>query len=1163
MGNQGLIPDWIVIHHSATDELCSVTKIRQAHLDRGWDDIGYHWLIDQQGFLHKGRPDHIPGAHVLGFNERSLGICVIGNFDLSAISDAAFETLGNFLCILCVKYAIPVENIIGHNDAPNASSTDCPGLNLKSLLPELRKFVYDLVLNSKHRAVNRSIFFCGLIHNGINNIIQGLIFNTGVESWALDQNAPERIWRVGGRLILGNLAFWEGRSEIGPFPIATFEFRQFSFILDQSNNLSEGTIFEADLLLEHQFWATDLGLAPVRLLVGAREIATGDKFEGRLLVLPFEQIGKAHLKIVGKVKNVSARVWTPTDSIVVVAELSADSNPRMAMAQTRLQCLPLEFGDAGMFSILLTMPSAQLDSYKLIIRLIDLSKSIEICSTTAHFKFPLIASSSDQFPYDCTVILEKVSILHNFILIVKGTVCNTGLLSWDNSQGPRDSHFRVGARLFQPGSAGTPFWETRYELPADLVLPSEKFPFSIETSLADMPPGKHRLEVEMVKEQEFWFSTLGKSAAFAEVEVLPRAAPAIIVRDKVEHLLIRSPKGVRVLVIAPTLPLYDREAGGKRLLELLKLLVEIGCVVTYVYESPGVDDRVPYVKRIEDEGVRVSGAPLTFIAEMGRADADLCIISWYRTAVRTMPLVRNILPNCKIIVDSVDVHWIRAERGVVAGEIKNDQQALSASKKEEIAVYAQADTVWAVTEEDRSAILKEVPSCEVMIVPYLTSPRLQIRARSYGKAVLFVGSFNHPPNESAAIWSHQICSQFREQTGQPLVLYIVGANPPPSVKGLHNGVQTIVTGFVPDLDPYYEKCDLLLSPLKYGAGIKGKICDAISAGLCVATTPVGNEGLGLINNTEAFILNQTDQFVGLLKDIFIDDKFDLKTINKTAQQKVIGLTGLAAGRETIEASIAYGPVTICIVTYNKKELLQRCLDSLFSKTNYPDYHVAVLSNGCTDGTQELLEQYKKDVTSQISVYLRNENQFFVKPSNFLIDQFRSSDIVLMNNDIEIIEEDWLIHLYRAAYTSHLIGAAGGLILDPQGRVSEAGCAIQQNGYGVNLGRGTNPLSADIQKPRYVGFVSGCLLYMKRSAISAYGALDEDFQPMYYEDAAWQYSLHRHGLKTIFTPLCKAVHHEGSTAGQDLSQGMKRYQEINREKFLAKFADMEFAAMVSE
>ncbi|NMC63022.1 MAG: glycosyltransferase family 2 protein, partial [SAR324 cluster bacterium] len=201
----------------------------------------------------------------------------------------------------------------------------------------------------------------------------------------------------------------------------------------------------------------------------------------------------------------------------------------------------------------------------------------------------------------------------------------------------------------------------------------------------------------------------------------------------------------------------------------------------------------------------------------------------------------------------------------------------------------------------------------------------------------------------------------------------------------------------------------------------------------------------------------------------------------------------------------------------------------------------------------VIDDFRYPFRDRLDVYEFTENQFFVKPNNFVINQYKDSDIVLMNDDIEIIDDHWLCNLFDAAYISPFIGAAGGKILSADRKISEAGGEMYKNGRGRNLGRGAEADSPEFNFQRYVGFVSGCLLYMKRSAIEQCGMLDEDFHPMYYEDVAWQYTLHMAGLKTIYEPSCTVIHREGSTAGTDVNSGMKRFQEINRSKFLEKFS----------
>jgi GT2 family glycosyltransferase len=192
----------------------------------------------------------------------------------------------------------------------------------------------------------------------------------------------------------------------------------------------------------------------------------------------------------------------------------------------------------------------------------------------------------------------------------------------------------------------------------------------------------------------------------------------------------------------------------------------------------------------------------------------------------------------------------------------------------------------------------------------------------------------------------------------------------------------------------------------------------------------------------------------------------------------------------------------------------------------------------------------------MDIFLSEENDYFVKPNNFLISHYPDRDVVMMNNDIEVLHEGWLANLVDAAYSSSIVAAAGGRLLDGNGLISEAGAEIYFDGTGRNMGRGLPDNHPSVLAFRSVGFVSGCLMYMRRDAIKVVGTLDETFHPMYFEDAAWNYRAHTLGLKTIYSPWVKAIHLEGSSAGTTPGYNMKRYQEINREKFIAQFPDVE-------
>ena len=118
----------IIIHCSATPEgrNVNVSTIRQWHLDRGWSDIGYHFVIYLDGTVLSGRPIERAGAHVKGYNKHSIGICYIGGVDSSmnpkdTRTDAQKESLRNLIEDLMFDY--PLATLHGHNEF---SSKACP-----------------------------------------------------------------------------------------------------------------------------------------------------------------------------------------------------------------------------------------------------------------------------------------------------------------------------------------------------------------------------------------------------------------------------------------------------------------------------------------------------------------------------------------------------------------------------------------------------------------------------------------------------------------------------------------------------------------------------------------------------------------------------------------------------------------------------------------------------------------------------------------------------------------------------------------------------------------------------------------------------------------------------------------------------------------------------
>ncbi|MGY6517446.1 MAG: N-acetylmuramoyl-L-alanine amidase [Lysobacteraceae bacterium] len=133
--NQIKSVDFIVVHSSATrsDMDWDVSDVRRAHLQRGWLDVGYHFVIKRDGTVQPGRPLDTPGAHVRGLNHRSIGICCIGGLapDGKSAEDNFTDEQRDALLRLLVelKTNYPKAEVTGHRDH---AATLCPSWDVKS-----------------------------------------------------------------------------------------------------------------------------------------------------------------------------------------------------------------------------------------------------------------------------------------------------------------------------------------------------------------------------------------------------------------------------------------------------------------------------------------------------------------------------------------------------------------------------------------------------------------------------------------------------------------------------------------------------------------------------------------------------------------------------------------------------------------------------------------------------------------------------------------------------------------------------------------------------------------------------------------------------------------------------------------------------------------------
>jgi GT2 family glycosyltransferase/glycosyltransferase involved in cell wall biosynthesis len=621
-----------------------------------------------------------------------------------------------------------------------------------------------------------------------------------------------------------------------------------------------------------------------------------------------------------------------------------------------------------------------------------------------------------------------------------------------------------------------------------------------------------------------------------------------------------------LLFLCHTVPTPDIDSGSNRIIEILKIIVNLGYKVYYLTHD-GQENNPKYIENLYQLGIeKVLVADKknnkycnNYIEELTLKEGVIfsaIIFEFYEMYCAYWDKVKYIIPNVKIIVDSVDVHWVRKLSN--PNNTEHDIAKINIEKNQEKTAYINANVTFAVTEEDKKEILKECPEANVKIlsnIHYLRKNNTDFYTKK--RDLIFVGGDNHTPNTLAAKKAIEIFKTFIKQYPEfsDSRLHIVGKRTDKNILSFANDPNIVIHHQISQnsLEALYDTCLGALCLITWGSGIKGKVCEAIANNLLVITTTIGAAGLNLINDQDAFIVNEEAEQILCIKKIFEINYGEYKKITYNAFKKLDMVAGIDMARKVLEGTLLLKPIVLSIVAYNNAYLLQRCIESILYKTQYTNYKIHVTSNACSDETPKIMEKYinqYKFITYQYNV----ENKHFIQAHNEAMDLFPDSDIVLLNDDIEILSSCWLSDLYSAAYSAGYIGCAGGKTIYPNGTICEAGAEIYNNGEGCNLGRHKNAEDPQFNSIKYVGYVSGCMMYMRRDCITKFGSMDMRYYPCYYEDSDWQYNLHINGYKTIYTPKTIAIHREGSSCGTNIddSSGFKRFMKINKIKFLEKY-----------
>ncbi|MEA2048158.1 MAG: glycosyltransferase [Campylobacterota bacterium] len=353
-------------------------------------------------------------------------------------------------------------------------------------------------------------------------------------------------------------------------------------------------------------------------------------------------------------------------------------------------------------------------------------------------------------------------------------------------------------------------------------------------------------------------------------EQFPNAQEVFLARD-------RSAKKRHLLYVDYYLPHYDQDAGSKATFQYLKILAENNIQVHFVGDNFYDYPDTPYLDALQQMGIEVLHGNWyakhfkKWYAKHGKY-FDYAVLSRPHIAVKYVDIIRD-YSDAKIIYMGHDLHFLREQREY---KIKGDHKYLESSQRwqeSEMDLIHRCDVAYFFSGVEKEEILKIDTQATVDVVPlYIYDHFKEITVSSSNRQdIMFVGGFGHSPNVDAMLWFVSEIWPIILKNMPEVKLYIIGSKVPEEIVSLASQ-SVIVTGYVDDdtLDAFYAKCKVVVAPLRYGAGIKGKIVDALYNGMPIVTTSIGAEGL--VDSSEIMVIaDKSEKFAQDVLTLYNDD----------------------------------------------------------------------------------------------------------------------------------------------------------------------------------------------------------------------------------------------------------------------------------------------------
>ncbi|MHA6288841.1 glycosyltransferase [Maricaulis sp. CAU 1757] len=332
--------------------------------------------------------------------------------------------------------------------------------------------------------------------------------------------------------------------------------------------------------------------------------------------------------------------------------------------------------------------------------------------------------------------------------------------------------------------------------------------------------------------------------------------------------------GRMALLLDATTPTPDKDSGSLDVINLITMLRELGYGVCFAPE----DNMLfygEYTRRLQEAGVQCLYhpycLPLEPFLEQNGQEFDVIVVHRLEPTRRWLEKLRRYCPHAKIVYNTVDLHHIRDRR---EAELKNDKALLERAQeieKVELELIERCDATIVVSSVEQEALKRINPRWNVTHLPLIREVPGSDKGFADRGGIVFVGGFAHQPNSDAVhYFAEEIWPEIRRRMPD-CTFRIIGSRMSEDIRQLKeiDGIEPI--GFVEDLKPVLNSARLMVAPLRFGAGAKGKVISSLSHGLPCVATSIAAEGMFAGSDEGLFVADDPHRFAELVEELYHDE----------------------------------------------------------------------------------------------------------------------------------------------------------------------------------------------------------------------------------------------------------------------------------------------------